>query len=211
MGDRVRRLVVGAAIIVAACGGPPETPVPVAAPGSAGAAAPAPIRPFLESHEQYYDIEGSTTGALREQMHRLGPRDGDAARDALTVWTIDWTYAEARTADGCGLRDVKVTLTLSTTLPRWVPAAGTPAHVVDSWKTYFQHVRQHEAGHRAIAEQNARDLLAALSSMRAATCQQVMDAASRTGERIVAEGRAKNRAYDVQTKHGQTQGVVLPP
>ena len=48
-------------------------------------------------------------------------------------------------------------------------------------------------------------------SMRAATCQQVMDAASRTGERIVAEGRAKNRAYDVQTKHGQTQGVVLPP
>src|SRR5439155_24671720 len=76
---------------------------------------------------------------------------------------------------------------------------------------YFQHVRQHEAGHRAIAEQNARDLLAALSSMRAATFQQVMDAASRTGERIVAEGRAKNRAYDVQTKHGQTQGVVLPP
>ena len=72
-------------------------------------------------------------------------------------------------------------------------------------------MRQHEAGHRAIAEQNARDLLAALSSMRAATCQQVMDAASRTGERIVAEGRAKNRAYDVQTKHGQTQGVVLPP
>src|SRR2546422_7212586 len=49
------------------------------------------------------------------QMHRLGPRDGDAARDALTVWTIDWTYGEARTADGCGLRDVKVTLTLSTT------------------------------------------------------------------------------------------------
>src|SRR2546430_576289 len=87
----------------------------------------------------------------------------------------------------------------------------TPAHVVDSWKTYFQHVRLHEAGHRAIAEQNARDLLAALSSMRAATCQAVMDAASRTGERIVAEGRAKNRAYDVQTKHGQTQGVVLPP
>src|SRR5207245_10944657 len=80
VGDRVRRLVVGAAIIVAACGGPPETPVPVAAPGSAGAAAPAPIRPFLESHEQYYDIEGSPTGALREQMHRLGPRAGGAAR-----------------------------------------------------------------------------------------------------------------------------------
>ena len=29
--------------------------------------------------------------------------------------------------------------------------------------------------------------------------------------RICPGGRARNRAYDVQTKHGQTQGVVLGP
>jgi len=54
-------------------------------------------------------------------------------------------------------------------------------------------------------------LLAALLALRGSTCQEVWDGASRTAERVVAEGRARNRAYDVETKHGQTQGVELPP
>jgi predicted secreted Zn-dependent protease len=166
---------------------------------------------LLQSHEQYYDIDGSSAGALREQIGRRGPRDGGEARDALTVWTIDWVYAEARTPDGCGLRDVRVTLTLDTTLPRWAAPAGTPARLIDSWRTYLRNVKLHEAGHRTIAERNARDLLTALLGLRGATCQEVWDTASRTAEQIVAEGRAKNRAYDVETKHGQMQGVELRP
>jgi len=39
----------------------------------------------------------------------------------------------------------------------------------------------------------------------------VWDAAQRTATRVVEEGRTRNRAYDVETKHGQTQGVVLAP
>jgi len=66
-------------------------------------------------------------------------------------------------------------------------------------------------GHRAIAERNAADLYRALLGLRAATCAQLDSQASRTGEDIVADGRSRNRAYDVETKHGQTQGVVLGP
>jgi predicted secreted Zn-dependent protease len=72
-------------------------------------------------------------------------------------------------------------------------------------------VKLHEAGHRAIAERNARDLTAALAALRAPTCREAGDSASRMAEQIVADGRARNRAYDVETKHGQTQGVVLGP
>ena len=72
-------------------------------------------------------------------------------------------------------------------------------------------LKLHEAGHRAIAEQNARALAAALTGLRAPTCQVLTDSASRTAERILADGRARNRAYDIDTKHGQTQGVVLEP
>ena len=213
MGDwltRSPRALHCAAVILSACGSSPKSvPLPAPAPGPAATATPG--RVSLDSHEQYYDIDGSSAGALREQIRRLGPKDGGAARDALTVWTIDWTYAEAHSPDGCGLRDVNVTVTLNTTLPRWAPPTGTPARLIDSWRTYLRNVKLHEAGHRTIAEQNARDLLAALLALRGATCQEVWDAASRTGERVVAEGRAKNRAYDVETKHGQTQGVALPP
>jgi len=100
---------------------------------------------------------------------------------------------------------------VTTTLPRWEPPAGTPARLVESWRTYLAHVRVHEAGHKAIAERYARKLVAALGSLRGATCREVWDAAQRTATRVVEEGRTRNRAYDVETKHGQTQGVLLEP
>jgi predicted secreted Zn-dependent protease len=54
-------------------------------------------------------------------------------------------------------------------------------------------------------------VMAALMPLRGTDCDQLGSEASRTAERIVADGRARNRAYDVQTKHGQTQGVELNP
>jgi predicted secreted Zn-dependent protease len=166
----------------------------------------------IVGHEQYYDIDGASAGALRDQIHRLGPRDGAGqAGDALTVWNIESSYVVAPSADGCALRNIQVTLELTLTLPRWTPSSTAAPHLLESWRTYLQHLKLHEAGHRAIAEQNARALATALMGLRAPTCQELTDSASRTAERILADGRARNRAYDIDTKHGQTQGVVLEP
>ena len=53
--------------------------------------------------------------------------------------------------------------------------------------------------------------MAALTPLRGANCDKLSDEATRAAERIVADGRARNRAYDIQTNHGQTQGVELGP
>jgi predicted secreted Zn-dependent protease len=106
---------------------------------------------------------------------------------------------------------VRVTLDVAITLPRWNASSGAAPGLVSAWRSYVEHVKLHEAGHRAIAERNARDLTAALAGLRAPTCREAGDSASRMAEQIVADGRARNRAYDVETKHGQTQGVVLGP
>src|SRR5207247_1440740 len=143
-----------------------------------------------DSHERYYDIAGSSVQELRDEIRRLGPQGGD---DALTVWDLQWTYGDAPAAHGCVLRNVKVTLTVTTTLPRWEPRAGTPAHLVESWRTYLAHVRVHEAGHKAIAEQYAKKLVAALGSLRGATCREVWDAAQRTATRVVEERSEERR------------------
>jgi predicted secreted Zn-dependent protease len=173
-------------------------------------AAPADVA--VEARERFYDIAGASAAALRDQIRRLGPRDeSGAARDALTVWELEWAYRPAPAGDGCALRDVRVTLTLTVTLPRWTPPAAAPADLRAAWRTYLQRVRVHEAGHRAIAEANARELLAALAAVHRPTCDAARAEAARTAEGIVAAGRARNRAYDVETRHGQTQGVVLGP
>ena len=200
-----------ASVLLAACAS--SSPEPAEAPPPESAArAPAAARVAIAGREHYYDIDGSSAGALRDQINRLGPKDESGrARDALTVWDLEWSYHDAPGEDGCALRDVQVTLNVTITLPRWAPPATAPPGLRKSWRTYLERVRVHERGHRTIAERNARALYAALTPLRAATCDELHSVASRTGEEIVAEGRARNRAYDVQTKHGQTQGVELGP
>ena len=209
----MRRALVATAVLGWACGSSSHKPAVAPTPAAANAAgAAAGTRMSIVGHEQYYDIDGASAGALRDQIHRLGPRDGSGqAGDALTVWNIESNYVVAPSADGCALRNIQVTLDLTLTLPRWTPPSAAAPRLLESWRSYLQHLKLHEAGHRAIAEQNARALAAALTGLRAPTCQELTDSASRTAERILADGRARNRAYDIDTKHGQTQGVVLEP
>lgn len=194
-----------------ACGSSSREVAPPPAP-AVPPTAPAAARPAVVATEQYYDIDGSSTGALRDQISRLGPKDESGkSQDALTVWSIEWGYVPTSRPDGCVLRDVKVTLNVAVTLPRWKPPATASSEVVKAWQAYLKAVRLHEVGHRAIAERNAREVLAALTPLRGANCDLLESEATRLAEQIVADGRARNRAYDVDTKHGQTQGVVLGP
>ena len=206
----MRTATLAAVIVATGCGSSPEVaPTPAPASASAGAAA---ARPSIVASEQYYDIDGSSAGALRNQISRLGPKDESGkSQDALTVWSLEWVYGTARRGDSCVLRDVKVTLNVSVTLPRWKPPAMATAQLLKTWQAYLKAVRLHEAGHRTIAERNAREVMAALTPLRGANCDKLSDEATRAAERIVADGRARNRAYDIETKHGLTQGVELGP
>src|SRR6267142_1655165 len=157
----MRPPILAAVLLTCACAS--SSPEPAAAPtpalDSAALARSAP-RALVNAREQYYDIDGSSAGALRNQINRLGPKDESGkSQDALTVWSIEWAFGTAQQGDSCVLRDVKVTLR---------PLRGT-------------------------------------------SCDKLADEATRTAERIVADGRARNRAYDIQTKHGETQGVELGP
>ncbi len=208
----MRPPILAAVMLTLACASSPEpasTPTPAA--DSAALARTAP-RAAVTAREQYYDIDGSSAGALRNQISRLGPKDETGtSHDALTVWSLEWTYGTAQRGDSCALRDVKVSLNVSVTLPRWKPPATATAELLKTWRAYLKAVRLHEAGHRTIAERNAREVMTALSALRGTSCGRVSDEATRTAEQIVADGRARNRAYDLQTKHGQTQGVELGP
>ena len=201
------------AVVMLACACGSSNPEPVSTPTPApDSAARAGLRASISAREQYYDIDGSSAGALRNQIRRLGPKDESGkSQDALTVWNLEWGYGTLQRGDSCVLRDVKVTLDVSVTLPRWKPPATATPGLLKTWQAYLKAVRLHEAGHRTIAERNAREVMAALTPLRGTNCDKLSGEATRLAEQIVADGRARNRSYDLQTKHGQTQGVELGP
>src|SRR5213076_1595464 len=114
----MRTAMLAALALASACGSSSPEVAPPPAPAPAPAAASA-LRASIVATEQYYDIDGSSAGALRDQINRLGPKDESGkSRDALTVWSIEWGYATTSRPDGCVLRDVKVSLNVTVTLPR---------------------------------------------------------------------------------------------
>src|SRR5947208_13598833 len=133
------------AAVMLTCACPSSSPEPVSAPTPAldsAALARAASRAAITAREQYYDIDGSSAGALRDQIRRLGPKDESGkSHDALTVWSLEWTYGTAQRGDSCALRDVKVTLDVSVTLPRWTPPATATAQLKAPWRTYLRNVR----------------------------------------------------------------------
>src|SRR5881296_884533 len=89
----MRPLIPAALLLAYACGS--SNPEPVSAPTPADSAALARATPhaFIAAREQYYDIDGSSAGALRNQIRRLGPKDeSGTSHDALTVWSLEWGY-----------------------------------------------------------------------------------------------------------------------
>src|SRR6266550_2861139 len=92
----MRPLIPAALLLAYACGS--SNPEPVSAPTPADSAALARATPhaFIAAREQYYDIDGSSAGALRNQINRLGPKDESGESKDATVWSVESAYAAAR-------------------------------------------------------------------------------------------------------------------
>src|SRR6266403_1311641 len=102
----MRPLLPAVVMLACACGSSNPEPVstPTPAPDSAERAA---LRASISAREQYYDIDGSSAGALRNQIRRLGPKDesGKSARSCPHVATRGQLRAARRESHARRLRD----------------------------------------------------------------------------------------------------------
>jgi predicted secreted Zn-dependent protease len=175
--------------------------------------APGPSDPNLQIEQkiQHYAIAGSSASELRRQMNQLGPSDASGRHDAFTRWYVRWSYPYDRSPGSCGLGKVKVSVTVSYTLPEWSDPAAAPPDLVTQWNGYLAAVRRHEDGHRDNGVAAGRDVLAKLRAFGTRdTCDAANRDANAAGNRILDEYRTKDRRYDETTRHGATQGAKFP-
>lgn len=195
-------------VLVAAGACATRPPGPSADPPGGG---PLPAGVAVSAHETAYDIAGSSAAELRDAMLRAGPRRGGLPYYGYHAWDVRWRFRWVPDRGGCAVRRPVVTLTTQITLPRWRPPADAAPALVDQWDAFLAALRTHELGHRTQARRAAGDVARALEAMRTQGCMGIEADANAAARRALERGRAADRRYDAETRHGWAQGVAWPP
>jgi predicted secreted Zn-dependent protease len=182
----------------------------VAVPASARTPPVSEVR-VEESVIRPYDIAGTTFAELNAAGMRSGPvsKNSGARVWGMCTWQVTWTFSRGGMGQ-CALGKFSVTVGATIDLPRWINRDAASESVRGSWDRFAAALRVHEDGHKDIGVRAANDLANRLRALAPArTCDELDRNIAALGDRILAEHRALDRAYDRSTGNGATQGAVL--
>ncbi len=175
------------------------------------AAVPAAAEVVRSLEVKTYDVPYRADLSLRKTIRSASPiPHGGKIFHGFTRWHVNWQLWWNNTSDGrCAIHRTKVSVTGVITLP---VLQGAPDDVRQTFDRYVTALRRHEMGHYQFAlnaaEQIDRQILALPPQ---ATCTLLESTANGIGRRILDEAIREEIEYDRRTRHGQTEGVTLPP
>ncbi len=177
---------------------------------SAAPSAPAEVRHTAE--RTVYDVVGNSAEALRAQIEALRPRGEDGGRyDAYTRWKLEWRYLYREQGDGCRRTSFRTHLTTTIHLPRWQAPSDAQPELVQRWDDYVAALDRHEHRHEALAIEAAEAVERRVGAIeQAADCKTLEAEVNAAGEAVIEDYKARQRAYDVETGHGRSEGVRFP-
>ncbi len=160
----------------------------------------------------YYQVYGYTPYEVRNQLNECGAKSGGEAYDAYTSYYMNWAYNYKPVAGSCNIKDVTVGVQVDFFYPKWEDPGNAEAGLAENWQRYMTNLIIHEEGHKDLAISGAQAILDALLSLpNAASCgEDVQSLVSSTGDEIFADYNARQKAYDTETNHGETQGAYFP-
>lgn len=161
---------------------------------------------------EFYDIDGTSAAELRSMMKRKGVRWGDGnVYAALTTWDIHPQYSIKTNNGKYSIQYVNTDLAVVYHFPRWAGVTTAPEQVGALWKSYMDHLKEHESGHKDLAVKVAAEINEKLASFSS------FNSRSELGEEVkqliktdIKRLNELQNQYDRETRHGETQGAVLP-
>jgi predicted secreted Zn-dependent protease len=166
----------------------------------------------IEEHSAPYVVDAAGQEELREQIDHRRPerRDGRPSHGLLAV-DLGVHYRLLAAGDGCRLQAVEILLSLTLALPEWRPRAEPAAALREAWMTMREGLVRHEAGHRQLAIDTARELAARVAPLdgRVADCGSLRREVLAARLSHLTRLALRSAAYDRRTRHGERQGAVL--
>lgn len=136
-------------------------------------AEPAPLaaKPIVKTSFKSYSVPGTSAYALLSYMQRNGPHANGSRALATTAASFRY-QADTHNANGCKLKNFRVTTTFVITLPKATSASKMPSNVRKRWKQFVKHARWHENRHKSIWIGCAKKIERAASAMnRQSSCR----------------------------------------
>lgn len=161
-----------------------------------------------------YFIGGESPEEIDWQMSLLGPRDalGGYAWYALTEPRFNWEYECACTDQGCRPPTVASVVDIRYTVPHWSEPGMEHDPLTAAWGAFESALVTHERGHGDLAVECGWQIGEAINALLpAATCADFDASVQAAVEPVFQSCRAAQKAYEDQTNHGYTQGVIWPP
>jgi predicted secreted Zn-dependent protease len=175
------------------------------------AAGPAAAEVVQSLEVKTYDVPYRADISLRKAIRSASPiRHGGKTFHGFTRWHVNWQLWWTHTSDGgCALRKTQTRVNGVISLP---VLQGAPDDVRQVFDQYLTALRRHEMGHYQFAldaaQQIDRQILALPPQ---ATCTLLESTVNGIGKRILDKTIREEIEYDRRTRHGQTEGVTLPP
>jgi predicted secreted Zn-dependent protease len=127
-------------------------------------------KPKVRTQTQHYRVDGADAGAIVRSMmgkHRLLGGQGRVGRTKMTR-KVDWEFTSK--PGSCRVKRHNVRLDFVTQLPRHAAERRLNARLRKHWRGFAKRVRWHEAQHRKIWLQCARQAERQVNRARASTC-----------------------------------------
>jgi predicted secreted Zn-dependent protease len=152
-----------------------------AAPSQETPAADDPFAGIPNVTFTYYDVTGRSPDDVRKDMNTKRFVDPSDNKPVDSLSQWRFGWRMMRSADGqCDPSSITLNFTAEVKLPRLTGMDGLPKKTVERWQRYYAALRP------GIADMQA------------------------TGKAEVAKIGAHDRSYDVETRHGLTQGATFP-
>ena len=170
------------------------------------------LAPRLIENFEFYEVCGSCEKDLQCDLTKKAIKCSDGKKyDSVTDWKLTWDYGYNRTRRACLVESFKLTVEITTRLPKWTTPTDAPGGLIEKWNSYLTSLRMHEKGHRDRTVEAADEITKAVADLPAADTCADLDRNVRGLIRIHKEKLIlEQKAYDSATNHGHTEGVSFP-
>jgi predicted secreted Zn-dependent protease len=153
-----------------------------------------------------YQVTGGSSHEIWNDIHKKAAH-GWAG---YTHTNFHWTYKSATRGGHCQIDSYSITVSATTSLPKWKQGEGAPADLQARVARFENALALHEEGHKANAVRIANDLSAQFAAVPPQGDCAALDRLLREKSGLATSALQKEDvAYDERTNHGETQGAFL--